>query len=104
MSGVILALEGKGSLPSGFSGVVLSSSATGTFTPKVAWNGTGLPEDSTALLSLVAGLQDAYSGTDASDISQISSLLAATGSASLIYGNGMLTTALGGNAVAVSSV
>jgi len=95
----VLALEGKGSLPFGFSGSVVTSSATGTFTPKVAWSGATLPSNSSEVGALIDGLQAAYSGTDAASISQVSSLLSASGSAEITYGNGLLVNVLGGKAV-----
>jgi len=99
----VLALENHSSLPMGFSGTVVSSSSnTGGFTPIVAWNGPKLPETAGDVQALVDGLQAAYSGSAASDVPQVSTLLSTSGSAELTYGNGLLSTTLGGAAVSTS--
>jgi len=100
----LLALEWKGSLPLGFSGTVISATDTGTFTPIVAWSGATLPSTTSDLQTLIDGLQNAYSGSKATDIPQISNLLSTSGSAELTYGNGLLANAPGGSAVNITAV
>jgi len=50
---MLLPLENSGSLPLGYSGVVVSTAQTGTFTPTVAWSGDTLPTTATGVQALV---------------------------------------------------
>ena len=105
LANVKLVIDGQGSLPKWFSGSVIASSSvqTGTFTPIVAWSGSALPSTTATINAMVQGIQSAYAASNYATNTQIAQLLAVTGSTALTnYGNGLLSTGLGGTAVATS--
>jgi len=104
LESTLLAIDQKGTLPLGYSGVVVSTVQTGTFTPTVAWSGDTLPTTATGITEMIQKLQTAYNTSAYSGASQISALISTTGSTALLnYGNGLLSNALGGNAVTLAT-